>query len=592
MTINSAALLNNRYKIIQTLGRGGFGETFLAIDTHLPSGKKCVIKQLKPIIQESIIPQWMCDRFEQEARILESLGEKEKQIPQLYAYFQEGKNFFLVQEWIDGITLTEKVEQEGNFSAEEVENILIKLLPVLNYVHRQNIVHRDLKPDNIIYSHQDKLPVLIDFGAVKEALITSLEKDLGNSAYSIAIGTPGYMSSEQAAGRPIYSSDLYSLGLTAIYLLTGKNPQSLKTDVNTGEILWRQEIPELHSHLATVIDRSIRFNPCERFASAQEMLDALQPEKTSLASVNISSPKNNNSSIFSRVKTKVVVPNSVEKFTSGITSKTNRFNSTTSSDERFSLSFPAFFPWFFLSLIAVTGFLFGYQLLKTANQNQDNNLQIVQENLVEEQPDFNQIKEKIKNEIDNIDEPSPEETEDNSISANASSTETPIDSSPSLESDTSTSNNRQQSSTNITPGQPKKISSPRISPIGLSAVELNKIWGQPSYKSLAYGDRVTVVAYNNPQAKVKQIKYLVSNQNSQVVQVELIVSPTSNIDFITARVNQSIKGNISPDVQGAIQEVLTGQTDLRSFNFGKYQGMVQKRNQKLEVRVWDRQFTP
>ncbi len=100
--MNTSTLLNNRYQIQKTIGKGGFSETFLAVDTHLPSGKQCVIKQLKPIIQEPTLPQWMCDRFDQEARILEDLGENHQQIPRLYAYFQEDKNFYLVQEWIEG----------------------------------------------------------------------------------------------------------------------------------------------------------------------------------------------------------------------------------------------------------------------------------------------------------------------------------------------------------------------------------------------------------------------------------------------------------------------------------------------------------
>ena len=306
MTIEEKTLLNNRYQIIKTLGKGGFGETFLAIDTHLPSGRKCVIKQLKPIIEEPNIPSWMYDRFEQEARILESLGEKQKQIPQLYAYFQEGDNFYLVQEWIDGITLTKKVEQEGVLTGEQVEAILRKLLPVIDYVHQQNIVHRDLKPDNIIYRHDDHSPVLIDFGAVKEA-ITTIDHYSHNSAYSIAIGTPGYMPFEQAAGRPIYSSDLYSLGLTAIYLLTGKTPQYINTNSKTGEIMWRQEVPQIPSSLASVIDRAIRLNPRERFATAEEMLWALGA--TNQGDTNSDS----GDSVFSRGPTKVVIGNSPRK---------------------------------------------------------------------------------------------------------------------------------------------------------------------------------------------------------------------------------------------------------------------------------------
>lgn len=271
----TTSLLNNRYKVLQTLGRGGFGETFLSIDTHMPSARKCVIKQLKPVIQEPQIPEWLQERFQREAAILEELGENNPQIPRLYAYFSERDNFYLVQEWIEGMTLTQRHQQQGNFSQEEVRLLLIKLLPVLEYIHNRRIIHRDIKPDNIIWRISDGNPVLIDFGVMKEAMATACHSD-AKTAFSVALGTPGYMASEQAAGRPVYSSDLYSLGLTAIFLLTGKTPQLLESDSRTGEIVWRKDFPHLHSHLATVIDRAIRFHPRDRFSSAKEMLEALQ----------------------------------------------------------------------------------------------------------------------------------------------------------------------------------------------------------------------------------------------------------------------------------------------------------------------------
>lgn len=268
-----AILLNNRYRIIKTLGRGGFGETYLAEDTHLPSGRKCVLKQLKPMVKQPETPSWMEERFQREAAILEELGNGNGQIPQLYAYFSEGDKFYLVQEWIEGLTLDCYWEREGNLHRDEVRQILLQLLPVLEHVHSRHIIHRDIKPENIILRRGDSLPFLIDFGAVKEAIATEVVQS--GSTYSASIGTPGYMSSEQAAGRPIYSSDLYSLGLTAIFLLTGKSPHELETDPRNGEIIWREHAFNLDPELAEVIDRSIRFHPRDRFATAKDMLDAL-----------------------------------------------------------------------------------------------------------------------------------------------------------------------------------------------------------------------------------------------------------------------------------------------------------------------------
>ena len=268
-------LLNNRYQVIRTLGSGGFGETYLAEDTQMPSNRRCVIKQLRPIQNNPQIYQLVQERFQREAAILEDLGGASDQIPALYAYFQSVGQFYVVQEWVEGDTLTAKVRQQGILSESAVREILVTLLPVLEYVHSKRIIHRDIKPDNIILRHRDRQPVLIDFGAVRESMGTVFNSQ-GNPTSSIVIGTPGYMPSEQAAGRPVYSSDLYSLGLTAIYLLTGKQPQELETDPRTGEIIWHRHALSVSPTLAAVIDRAIAYHPRERYATAREMLEALQ----------------------------------------------------------------------------------------------------------------------------------------------------------------------------------------------------------------------------------------------------------------------------------------------------------------------------
>ena len=150
----------------------------------------------------------------------------------------------------------------------------MELLPVLDFIHNQKIIHRDIKPANIILRHKDKKPVLIDFGAVKETMGTTFTSS-GNSASTIVIGTPGYMSAEQSSGRPVYSSDLYALSLTAIYLLSGISPKHLNTNLQTGEIEWEQPELNLDQNFSHILSKAIHYNHCDRYNTAQEMLQEL-----------------------------------------------------------------------------------------------------------------------------------------------------------------------------------------------------------------------------------------------------------------------------------------------------------------------------
>ncbi|AFY53302.1 serine/threonine protein kinase [Rivularia sp. PCC 7116] len=268
-------LLNNRYRIIQTLGSGGFGETFLAEDTQIPSTRRCVIKQLRIIQDNPQTYEIVQQRFAREAAILEELGDGSSQIPRLYAYFSEGQRFYLAQEYIQGQTLSEIIANRGRLNESRVREILIGLLNVLEYVHSKGIVHRDIKPENIIVRSSDNQPVLIDFGAVRETMAAQVNAS-GNVTSSIVIGTPGFMAVEQAAGRAVFASDLYSLGLVAIYLLTAKMPQELETDSYSGEIIWQTN--GISNNFALVLDKAIRSHIRERFSSAREMIEALQSQ--------------------------------------------------------------------------------------------------------------------------------------------------------------------------------------------------------------------------------------------------------------------------------------------------------------------------
>ena len=275
-TPTKTALISNRYRLLNVLGDGGFGKTFLVEDVHMPSARQCVLKQLKPIEDDPDTEEVVRDRFSREAATLEKLGETHDQIPRLYAYFSEGDQFYLVTEWIAGYTLAQKVQAEGTQSEAAVKKIMADLLGVIAYVHRQGIVHRDIKPENVILRQPDGKPVLIDFGAVKETMTTQLAMSGQNDpAHTVAIGTPGYMPAEQMAGRPTFASDLYSLGMTAIYLLTGRIPQELGVDDNTGEWQWRQYVPGISAGFGNFLDCAIHRDPRTRFPSAESMLSIL-----------------------------------------------------------------------------------------------------------------------------------------------------------------------------------------------------------------------------------------------------------------------------------------------------------------------------
>jgi serine/threonine protein kinase len=283
MSNDSNRLFNNRYLTIKELGGGGFSRTYLAVDTHLPSRPKCVVKQLTFETDDPEIYELVQTRFQREAAILEVLGKLSPQIPNLYASSQEGNNLYLVQDWIDGEDLQDTLDKKGPRSEKEVTEILAQLLPVLAIVHAKNIIHRDIKPANIMVRNQDGKAFLIDFGAVKE-VIPVADGFYGDTSRSVFIGTPPFAPSEQHQGRPVFASDLYSLGLTAICLLTGKQPSWKETDLQTGKPVihrfrpgnWHSYATKVSSKLKAALDKAIQPSAEERYQTAREMQSALR----------------------------------------------------------------------------------------------------------------------------------------------------------------------------------------------------------------------------------------------------------------------------------------------------------------------------
>ncbi len=276
-------ILVSHYIPSRLLGQGGFGAAFLARDRYTPAMRQCVVKQFQP--SGDLNPQQLKiaqDLFEREAEVLEELGSRHPQIPDLFAFFpltvpsqQLGRVdqfFYLVQEFIDGQNLEEELHNKGQFSQTQALEVLREILNVLKFVHENGSIHRDIKPSNIMRNKQGRL-YLLDFGAVKQVTKGAV------GGRSTGIYSQGYAPPEQMAGAQVYpSTDLYALAVTVITLLTGKEPGDLY-DSYTNGWNWRA-YAQVSDHLADVLDRMLLPTPNQRFQSAQEVLDALTPRQT------------------------------------------------------------------------------------------------------------------------------------------------------------------------------------------------------------------------------------------------------------------------------------------------------------------------
>lgn len=265
----------DRYEILKVLGRGGFGVTFLARDFVLPGQPLCVIKQLCPKVNDTLALHRARQRFQQEATTLAKLGNH-AQIPLLLDYFEADGEFYLVQEFIRGYTLAREVRRSGPFSEFKVKQFLREVLPLLQYIHSNRVIHRDIKPPNLIRCKDDGRLVLIDFGAVKEYIAQASDLSAKPSTTQF-VGTVGFAPPEQLASRPVYSSDIYAIGITCLYLLSGKSPLEFDYEFTTGEVRWQDHIT-VDDHFAKVLSKMLKISPQERYQSAADVLTALQLE--------------------------------------------------------------------------------------------------------------------------------------------------------------------------------------------------------------------------------------------------------------------------------------------------------------------------
>ena len=286
LTLDAETPSASRYRSIKPIGQGGFGRTFLAVDETKPViFSQCVIKQSFP---QNTAGEKAAQLFHQEVAQLETLG-KHPQIPELIAHFEQDGRQYLVQEFIDGKNLARELEQKGAFTETQIRQILNDLLPVLHFVHKSKVIHRDIKPENIIRRRLSPAPlsalencyqpspfqkdiVLVDFGAAKKVTATGLPQT------GTIIGSAAYTAPEQLMGKAVFASDIYSLGVTCIHLLTEIPPFDL-FDSTEDSWAWRNYLKTAVSDdLGRILDTMLQSATKRRYSSASAVIRHLNPK--------------------------------------------------------------------------------------------------------------------------------------------------------------------------------------------------------------------------------------------------------------------------------------------------------------------------
>lgn len=268
--LNINDIVGERYKIKKLLNRDTFEYNYLAEDLKNKQGDNLVyIKQLQ---SRYLVEK----RFNNEIHTLKLLNEN-SHIPKLLNSFCENEQLFLIQEFIEGISLqdiiTNKVMKE-----KEAITLLHHLLNILLFIHNHNIIHRNITPFNILRKKENKEIILLNFSCVKEIINQSLNFDNPESQnfYTQVIGTAAYMPPEQYNGTPKFNSDIYALGKTIIYALTGKQPLELEKFKKEFDYNW-DKFTVVSPQLVAILNKMIESDYKKRYQSVEEVLTDLKP---------------------------------------------------------------------------------------------------------------------------------------------------------------------------------------------------------------------------------------------------------------------------------------------------------------------------
>jgi serine/threonine protein kinase len=262
--ITNGSILEKRYKIIKTLGQGGFGRAYLAEDSNRYN-EQCVLKEFAPSIERKYWNKAK-ELFDRECSQLYLL--KHDQIPAFRELLKAEVNnelyVFLVQNYVQGLNYHTIVQKYGVLNEGQIIYFLQQILPVLSYIHDQNLIHRDISPDNLICRFDDQKPVLIDFGLVKQ-----VSTQYTQMAFTPA-GKPWFSPYEQLQGQAVTpSSDLYALAVTALFLLTNRNPADFYMP-QSGKWEFNRHVT-ISAGLSKILTRMLEFRPVDRYQTAAEV---------------------------------------------------------------------------------------------------------------------------------------------------------------------------------------------------------------------------------------------------------------------------------------------------------------------------------
>jgi len=269
-----ARALGTQYTLVRLLGRGGMGAVYLACEPFLE--RNVAVK----VLPEGMAAGDARERFLREARTAARLSHPN--IVPLYTFGQAGDLLYYVMGYVDGESLETRLRREGRLQPDEARRIVSELADALDYAHQGGVVHRDVKPDNVLLDRSTGRAMLTDFGVARQRAGLETLTQTG-----LVVGTPHYMSPEQASGdRDIDGrSDIYSLGVMAYRMVTGRLPFEgnelravLVQHATRDPIPPTQIVPSLPLDLDTVITRCLAKEPNQRWPNARSVRDALSPD--------------------------------------------------------------------------------------------------------------------------------------------------------------------------------------------------------------------------------------------------------------------------------------------------------------------------